>query len=194
MISLNCQSLNAKYNQWKLYLELFQRNHIVINAICLQETWLSDMDDVSLIQLEGYNLISKGKSCSAHGGVAIYLHKSFKYTIISHDESNLWDGLFIKVTETSSSTSTMANKNVIIGHINRPPRQNVDVIKTFSEEVVQLFNVLQRYKHVIVAVDFNLDLLKIKENIHISMESLESDSMILVTTLNLFFQVVLFLK
>ena len=79
----------------------------------------------------------------------------------------------------------MANKNVIIGNIYRPPRQNVDVIETFSEEVVHLFNLLQLYKHVIVAGDFNLDLLKIKENIHISkyFESLLSSSFIPKITL-----------
>ena len=168
VISLNCQSLRAKFNQLKVYLELFQRNNISISAICLQETWLSDQDDVSLLQLEGYTLISKGKSCSAHGGVAIYLHNRFKYSVISFPQSNVWDGLAIKVNEDISRTGTITQKNIILGNIYRPPRQNVENIKTFSKEVVQLFNVLQHYKQVVIAGDFNLDLLKIKENNHVN--------------------------
>ena len=37
--------------------------------ICLQETWLSENDDLSPFQIEGYNCVSKGKSCSNKGGL-----------------------------------------------------------------------------------------------------------------------------
>jgi len=67
---LNCQSINSKFSELKIYIE---SNTSQIHAICLQETWLSDNSDLSLLQLDEYNLISKGKVASIHGGVAIYL-------------------------------------------------------------------------------------------------------------------------
>ena len=146
VISLNCQSLNAKFNELKIYIELFKVNNIVLNAICLQETWLSEQDDNSLLQLDDYNLIVKGKSCSAHGGVAIYLHKCFDYKVIKHKESTMWDGIFVKVMEKSNGID---NKSLIIGNIYRPPQQNCDIIKSFSEEMLQLFQQFQNYKNVI---------------------------------------------
>ena len=47
--------------------------------MCIQETWLTDQSDVSLFKIDGYNLISQGKKCSAHGGLAIYLNDILNY-------------------------------------------------------------------------------------------------------------------
>ena len=40
VLSLNCQSLNAKINELRIYLQMFQSS-IKFSAICLQETWLT---------------------------------------------------------------------------------------------------------------------------------------------------------
>ena len=154
IISLNCQSLNAKFNQLKIYLELLKQNNILISAIILQETWISDQDDVSLLQLEDYNFISKGKSCSAHGGVAIYLHKQFSYSIMSHQESSSWDGIFIKVIIESLSANNTSHKSLVLGSLYRPPRQNVGHINTFIEEFTELANLLRNFKFVIIGGGF----------------------------------------
>ena len=65
--SLNCQSLNAKINQIKLKIEYLRENGVELGAICLQETWLSDDSGTSLLQTDGYQLISQGKTCTSHG-------------------------------------------------------------------------------------------------------------------------------
>ena len=168
VLSLNCQSLNAKFSQLQVYIELLKQNNVLISAICLQETWLSEQDDCSLLQLEDYNFISKGKSCSAHGGVAIYLHKQFNYFIQPHQESNSWDGLFIKVTIESNSSKNLLQKSLVIGSVYRPPRQNVDQIKLFSNEIIQLIDTFSHFRYVVIGGDFNIDLLKYKENSHIN--------------------------
>ena len=66
IMSLNCQSLNSKFEILKTCIETYSRNNHKINAICLQETWLVVGSDLSLLQLPEYNLISVGKSYSAH--------------------------------------------------------------------------------------------------------------------------------
>ena len=150
VLSLNCQSLNAKFSQLQVYIELLKQNNVLISAICLQETWLSEQDDCSLLQLEDYNFISKGKSCSAHGGVAIYLHKQFNYFIQPHQESNSWDGLFIKVMIESNSSKNLLQKSLVIGSVYRPPRQNVDQIKLFSNEIIQLIDTFSHFRYVVM--------------------------------------------
>jgi hypothetical protein len=146
IISLNTQSLNAKFSQIKSYLEFYNANNITISAFCFQETWLSNECDTSLLQLENYNLITKGKACSAHGGVAIYLHKCFSYEIIQINESPHWDGLVISVNINSFMSNSHSSKQIVIANMYRPPRSNVESIKMFSDEITQLFDNLQNSK------------------------------------------------
>ena len=167
VLSLNCQSINAKFSELKIYLDFYKRNNITISAICLHETWLSNDSDLSLLEIENYNFISKGKHCSTHGGIAIYLHKAFNYSILPVDSTDLWDGLFLEVT--SSNTDILSlQKKLILGNIYRPPRNNVENIETFISETSFMFEQLQRFRNVLIAGDFNLDLLKFKENLSIS--------------------------
>ena len=77
--SSNCQSLNAKIDQIKLKIEYLRENGVEFSAICLQETWLSDDSDTSLLQIDGYQLISQGKTCTSHGGLAIFLNNNFNF-------------------------------------------------------------------------------------------------------------------
>ena len=65
-------------------------------AICLQETWLSSDSDISLFKIDGYNLISQGKMCSSHGGLAIYIIiEKFNFSTIDMNiNSQIWEGQF----------------------------------------------------------------------------------------------------
>ena len=67
ILSLNCQSINAKIDELKIKLNEMKNRNCVFDAICLQETWLSNDADTSLFKLEGYKIISKGKHV-AHKG------------------------------------------------------------------------------------------------------------------------------
>ena len=44
-----------------------------ISAICLQECWLNDIDNVTMFNLDGYELFSQPNQCCAHGGLIIYV-------------------------------------------------------------------------------------------------------------------------
>lgn len=180
LITLNCQSLNAKYDQIKLFIELLKNSSTNVSAICIQETWLSDASDAALLQLENYNFISRGKSCSAHGGVAIYLHEMFEYKILPfHSTANIWDGIFIEIYERSIQNNN--RKKLVIGNIYRPPRNNVENYTTFTEEINEIASLLERNRcEVIIVGDFNLDLLKMHINEHIKyfFESMLSNSYI----------------
>ena len=64
ILSLNCQrqSINAKFDQLNIKVQQLKGNGYEFSAICLQETWLSSDSDTSLFKIDGYTLISQGKS------------------------------------------------------------------------------------------------------------------------------------
>ena len=79
VLSLNIQSLNSKFDTLLAILSDLNDNNIKIDAICLQETWLSNDQDASVFSIAGYQLIHLGKKCSSHSGLAIFLSDSFSY-------------------------------------------------------------------------------------------------------------------
>ena len=59
IMTLNCQSLNAKFDKIKVLLRYFKDNGLVIKCICLQETWIKSnhnniQPDLSAFHLPGY--------------------------------------------------------------------------------------------------------------------------------------------
>ena len=103
ILSLNIQSLNSKFDQLKILISVLEECGCKIGAICIQETWLSDTDDTSIFQLDGYALISQHNISSNHGGVAIYLSKAYDYnTLPLYTLSEVWDGQFIEVKNPSA--------------------------------------------------------------------------------------------
>ena len=98
LMSLNIQSINAKFDKLTTLLSYLNESNFMFSAICIQETWLRHDQDTSLFEIPGYNLIHKGKSCSEHGGLIIYLKEEFTYNYRKlYNQSNLWEGLFIDV-------------------------------------------------------------------------------------------------
>ena len=158
ILSLNSQSIQAKFNQLQVYVKMFQDENCPFSVICLQETWLKDNCDVSLLQLEGYTFVHEAGSCSAHGGVAMYIRGNIEYKIIElNRDRTIWDGIFVEI----SFEIGYINRKVIIGNIYRPPRDNADNYNTFFNDLDELFTSLRRTSDIVLVGDFNIDLLKI---------------------------------
>ena len=155
-LSINIQSLNAKYDQLKIYLQNLAENDCFFYAICLQETWIGEKNDVTSLQLDGYHLITQPYSCSSHAGLAIYIKNDYKFDILNiyTSESNTWECQFVKVKINN-------DKNITIGNIYRPPKDIIANYNTFIEELNVALHELRG--EVIISGDFNIDLLKIKE-------------------------------
>ena len=83
IMSLNCQSLHAKFSQIILLVDTFAENNTPIQVICLQETWFenSELIDLGLYQIENYHLVTKNRYASSHGGLACYIHRNWNYTV-----------------------------------------------------------------------------------------------------------------
>ena len=107
---------------------------ISLGALCIQESWLSEHDDTSLIKLEGYNCITQGKTSSLRGGLLIYLHEKYNYTCKHLNNSfELWENQFIEIS------GEWVTKNIILGNIDRPPKTNIDSYSLFTEEFTNIY-------------------------------------------------------
>ena len=57
IMSLNCQIINAKFNELQDIVEEINNNPL--SVICLQESWLKENSDFSLYNLANYKLINQ---------------------------------------------------------------------------------------------------------------------------------------
>lgn len=161
VLSLNCQSLYAKFDQLIVYLNMIQEEDCYFDAICLQETWVSSSSDISTLYINGYELISKHFMCSSHGGLAIYLKECYQYKRLFTYEGNFtsWEQQFIEVLVNERTKSKL-----VIGNIYRLPRETNQDYDNFIDELSHILDNFEQNPHnVALFGDYNIDLLKIKE-------------------------------
>ena len=87
----------AKFDELLIHITELKNINFKYSVICLQDTWLCEMDDMSIFNIDGYDRISQGKSCGNKGGLAIYIDNRFDYEIIMNlNMYKQWEGLVIK--------------------------------------------------------------------------------------------------
>ena len=134
VLSLNCQSLNAKFNNFSIYIQELKEHNFKFSAICLQETWLKNDDDFTLFQINNYHCIHQVKYSSEHGGLLIYLHQDFNFEKLSVNKFENWEGLFIKI---NNNTNT---KHIFLGNIYRPPKDySNNTMQSYTEDLDLIF-------------------------------------------------------
>ena len=67
-LSTNNESLNAKFDELLIHITELKSINFKYSVMCLQETCLCEMDDMSIFNIDGYDRISRGKSCGNKGG------------------------------------------------------------------------------------------------------------------------------
>ena len=98
IFSSNIDSVNSKFSELTEFIDTLRKLNFEFSAICLQECWLNESDDLSLLEIPGYNIITQGKICSRKGGLIIYLHENYSYDKLNiYDTSEIWEGLFIEI-------------------------------------------------------------------------------------------------
>ncbi len=105
------------------------------STICVQESWLAEKDDISQIQLEGYQCIPQGKSCNSKGGLIIYSCNKFEYICkLQLTKYKTQEGQFIHVN------GKHLLKPIIIGNIYRPPK---DILENYNEFINEFSPILK---------------------------------------------------
>jgi hypothetical protein len=163
-LSLNIQSLPAKFNELEEFIIFLKNNCCEPDFICLQETWR--IFDQSLFNIDGYNLEIKSRSSNTQGGgVGIYIKKGLRYNILKECSifiDKVFESLFIEVYDESCK--------YIVGSVYRPNsvhpnltsnEQMNQFMELFSNQIAHLSS-LNSTVHILG--DFNLDLLKYNES------------------------------
>ena len=81
ILSANTQSINAKFDELEIFVEVLNTINFKFSIICLQETWKSKNKNLSQLSLQGYKLIAQWKNCSKKGGLIIYVDKQYNYAV-----------------------------------------------------------------------------------------------------------------
>ena len=164
VLSLNAQSIQAKFNNLEAFIALMHSQNIHFPVICIQETWLNDESRLPLVSLDGYQTFNSNASSSTHGGLITYVDENYDVSVIKKiEKSTIWDGLFLKVKH-----EEMQNE-VIIGNLYKPPRNNNNVanIRAFIEEIEPILQDLSMHNsEVFICGDFNINILKLNDEKH----------------------------
>ena len=162
IMSLNAQSIRAKFDSLKILLTIMENQHVIPDVICIQETWLDVNDNVQCLNLEGYNMICQPFQCSRHGGLLTYVKNCLNVTKIEfmNNASDIWEGLFVRISCESF------NKDIDIINIYKPPKMNNnrENVNRFINEIDPLLKMIgSNNNEIILAGDFNINLLKVNE-------------------------------
>ena len=184
-LSLNCQSINAKFDKLKLFLDDVNTQN-PISVICIQESWGHEEIDIRYFSLPNYTLINANRRLSLHGGLITYIHDDFAFKELNDmipisSTSTLFESLFVEIWKKNSHY-----QKYIIGNIYRLPVYVADDLNVFINEFTDLLIVLRaRSKSVFLCGDYNIDLLKINanDNFNIFYENVISSSFIPSITL-----------
>lgn len=128
------------------------RNHILDKGYCIfaiSETWLNENIDDNSLHIPGYSIVRADRT-SRGGGIALYVHKSVKYSRIltSTNIEQLWISIFHK------------GERYSVGVVYRSPNCDYKLFVDQLEESVILCT-LQGEK-IICLGDINIDFLDIK--------------------------------
>ena len=167
IMSLNCQSLNSKFSEIKLLLDKFAESEKPIHVLCLQETWIEDSEliDMAQFHIDNYHLLAKNHYASAHGGLAIYIHKNWNFKektdII---ESPHWEEMFVEVTGPSDPSKVIFT----VGNFYRPPHTNVAQLQSFNRHFANKLESMNTRDTTFVCGDYNINLLSVNSDEHSS--------------------------
>ena len=131
IFSLICQSFHAKFDYIKLLIEKIQFNDCALQLGCLQGTWVPFDTDLSLYVIPDYHLISTSRYASSHGGLIMYLSKTWDYSIKTCDTtSKIWERQIVAIFNPSANQ----RRKIIVGNIYRPPNNSRENFNIFIIE------------------------------------------------------------
>ena len=99
-LSLNTQSLPAKFTEITLFIDELRTHNCYLDVINLQETWITDNTYYADIHISGYKMYVQPATCFTHSGQITYIKTSLqstKLTDFTHQNSQTRDGMCIEI-------------------------------------------------------------------------------------------------
>ena len=145
VIHFNSRSLNKNFQKIRDYLSNFKK----FSVVTVSETWLDDEKN-SNVEMEGYELYTSHRTNKIGGGVAIYVDKALKSSLLMKTNiENILESVTIEILVENA-------KNIIITCIYRTPGTCLD---TFNHNIESMFGNKKDNKTYLINGDFNIDIL-----------------------------------
>jgi hypothetical protein len=146
---LNIRSLGRNFDSLTNLLLLVDHKFSVIG---ISETWLQDSSHT--VDIDGYNFVHSHRNDRSGGGLGLYLSLELEYKLrkdLSFPKQSCVESLFIEILTNAKG------KNIIVGIIYRPPKQNVH---EFINSLNTLMGIISKENKICYLMgDFNLNLL-----------------------------------
>ena len=150
---MNCRSLQKNFQKIKVFLGNLQKKP---DILILSENWIKN-SFINHYQLDGYNLQLLPRKNKRGGGVGAYFSANLNYTtrhdLMAKYNSVNYENMIFEITDNLFGS-------MIFFSIYRPPSTS---ITDFNHELLTMLDEISRgnlKSHLLVAGDFNLDLLK----------------------------------
>jgi len=138
-----------------------------ISVICLNECWLNERSDVSILNLRNYKMFHQIGNCPGHShcGLITYVHEQFNCNeILINQPANGWEYLCVEISHHKPNS-----KKHLICNLYRPPESLVEELDLFISQFSSFLNLLKHTKRSnFISADFNINLLQINTNKHFS--------------------------
>ena len=107
----------------------------------------------------GYHCFAQRKGCCTHGGLITYIDASMNSSVIDiKNKSAIWESLFVSIK------GSVHNKDITLGNIYRPPKDNnirinIDYVTNDLDPI--LVRICEENSDSVIVGDFNINLSKI---------------------------------
>lgn len=164
LLSWNIQSLRAKFNEFKEFIDIFHGENCFFDIIGLQECW--ELKNHDLYQLENYNFIHKTRTQSNGGGICYFINKKFRFKELKNlsiFEEKVIECLTIEI-------EISKNEKLIVSNLYRSNTQHATYsMSEQNNRFLDAFSTLQSdlsslNKNSYIMGDLNYDLLKFEQH------------------------------
>ena len=142
MLSLICQSTNAKFDKLKLFLADVN-TECPISVICIQESWAHEDLKMSQFLLPNCSLIFDNRRLTTHGLLIMYIHDDFAYKNLNEEipissTSTLCESYFLEIWRKACT-----GQKYVIGNVYRLPSYTAEDLSAFTIDYSDLLNLLR---------------------------------------------------
>ena len=114
ILDMNICNAFTKFDELEIF---FQRVNVSnpVSIICLNECWLSDQSDVSILYLPNYNMFYQVGKCPGHSHCSLitYVHDSFKSEKVHIDQITTgWEHLTVEVSHNTQNAKKYIISNM----------------------------------------------------------------------------------
>jgi exonuclease III len=163
-LSLNIQSLNGKFEEFKQFVIELQQKNVNLDVIALQETW--DIQYPDLLSIPGsQTIVYKNRRGMRVGGVSFYVKDGLNFKILndlSPFEEKIFESISIQLSYPGKQPIILTSGYRSNGNIaNVTPNQQVERFFTIFEDLMQRIN--HKNLSSFIFLDSNFDLLSLQE-------------------------------